>query len=202
MALEGWEIDTMHSGIYFSVHHMVLAKVRGRFDRWSASLVAEEGALERTSVDVTVDASSIDTGVAGRDAHLRSSEFLDVAKHPAITFRGARVEKLDANHLRLTGDLTLRGVTRGVVFEVEDAGRTRGPTGDQRAIFTAKTSLDRRDFGIRWNQKLEAGGVLVGDRIEIEVAVQAIKPRRPRRPDQPKQPTLIRASAGHGRDAP
>jgi polyisoprenoid-binding protein YceI len=175
MSLEKWEIDSSHSGIHFSVRHLVIAKVRGQFARWSGTVLAEDGDLARASVNVVIDASSIETGVADRDAHLKSADFFDVANHPEITFKGTRVDKLGGDRLRLVGDLTIRGVTREVALDVEDAGRTQDPWGNQRAAFSAKTAIDRSDFGLTWNQLLEAGGVAVGDRITIEIDVEAVR---------------------------
>jgi len=175
MSVERWEIDSGHSGVHFSVRHMVVAKVRGKFSRWSGVLRAADGDEARASVEVVIDASSIDTGVADRDAHLKSPDFLDVAHHPEITFKAERSETLAPERLRVVGDLTIRGVTRPVVLDVEYAGRTKDPWGHERAGFTAKTSIDRKDFGLTWNQLLEAGGVMVGDRVDIEIEVEAVK---------------------------
>jgi len=175
MELERWEIDSGHSGIHFSVRHMVVAKVRGQFSRWTGSYVAEDGDLGRASVNVVIDASSIETGAADRDKHLRSADFFDAANNPEITFQGTRVENLGGGRLRLTGDLTIRAVTRSVVLDVEYAGQTKDPWGNVRAGFTAKTSVERKDFGLGWNQVLEAGGVLVGERVDIEIEVEAVK---------------------------
>lgn len=175
MTLQKWEIDSSHSGIHFSVRHMVVAKVRGQFARWSGSFYAEDGDLARATVEATLDASSIETGVAERDAHLKSHDFLDVKNFPEITFRSSAVEKQGDETLRLTGELTIRGVTREVVLDVEYAGRTKDPWGNERAGFTARTALDRKDFGLTWNQVLEAGGVMVGDRVTVEIEVEAVK---------------------------
>ena len=175
MTLEKWEIDSSHSGIHFSVRHMVVAKVRGQFARWSGTILAEDGDLARATANVIIDASSIDTGVADRDAHLKSPDFFDVTTYPELTFKSTGVEKQSAETLRVTGELTIRGVTREVVLEVEYAGRTKDPWGNERAGFTAKTAVDRKDFGLTWNQVLEAGGVMVGDRVTIELEVEAVK---------------------------
>ncbi len=180
MAVEKWEIDGGHSGIHFSVRHMVVAKVRGHFARWSGTITAPDGDFGRGSVDVTVEASSIDTGVADRDTHLKSPDFLDVAKHPQLTFKGKRVEKLGEERLRVIGDLTIRGTTRELALEVEYAGRTKDPWGNERAGFAAKSSIDRKSFGLVWNQALEAGGVLVGDRVDFEIEVEAVKQGAPK----------------------
>lgn len=175
MALERWEIDSSHSGIHFSVRHMVISRVRGQFARWSGTVLAEDGDPSRATVEVVIDASSIDTGVADRDGHLKSPDFLNVAEHPDITFKSRGVEPLGQGHLRVSGELTIRGVTREVALEVEVAGRARDPWGNERAGFAAKASIDRREFGLVWNQVLEAGGVLVGERVEIEIEVEAVK---------------------------
>lgn len=170
-----WEIDSSHSGIHFSVRHMVVAKVRGQFTRWSGELLIGERDMGESTVEVVIDASSINTGVENRDAHLRSADFLDADQYPEITFKSKRVEQRNRNELRLTGDLTIRGVTREVVLEVENPGRTKDPWGNERAGFTAKGTINREDFGLMWNQVLETGGVLVGERIEIEIEVEAVR---------------------------
>jgi polyisoprenoid-binding protein YceI len=175
MSLEKWEIDSSHSGIHFSVRHMVVAKVRGKFARWSGSILAEDGDLARAQASVVIDASSIDTGVAERDAHLKSPDFLDVASFPEITFKSRGVAKQSDERLRVSGELTIHGVTRDVVLDVEYTGRTTDPWGNERTGFTASTTLERKDFGLTWNQVLEAGGVMVGDRINIEIEVEAVK---------------------------
>lgn len=175
MAREKWEIDSSHSGIYFSVRHMVIAKVRGQFSRWSGTVSAQDGDLNVATVDVVIDASSIDTGVADRDAHLKTADFLDVSSHPDITFHSTTTDDLGDGQLRVAGNLTIRGVTRPVTLDVEFAGRGKDPWGNERAGFNAKARIDRKDFGLTWNQVLEAGGVLVGDRVDIEIEVEAVR---------------------------
>jgi polyisoprenoid-binding protein YceI len=175
MATERWEIDSSHSGIHFSVRHLVIAKVRGQFGRWSGTVLVPDGDLERASVDVAIDASSINTGVVDRDAHLKSADFFDVATYPEITFRTDRVEGTANGRLRLVGQLTIKGVTRQVAFDVEAHGKAADPWGNLRAAFTAKISVDRRDFGLTWNQVLETGGVMVGERVDIEVDLEAVQ---------------------------
>ena len=174
MPTERFEIDSSHSGIHFSVRHLVIAKVRGQFTRWSGSIQVPDTDFSRASVDVVIDASSIDTGVADRDAHLKSPDFFDVAEFPELRFTTDRVEAA-GQQLRLIGQLTIKGVSREVALEVETHGRARDPWGNERAAFTAKTSVDRKDFGLTWNQILETGGVMVGDRIDIEIDVEAVK---------------------------
>ncbi len=175
MATERWEIDSAHSGIHFSVRHLVVAKVRGQFTRWSGTVLAENGDLSRASVEVTIDASSIETGVADRDTHLRSADFFDVATYPELKFTSKRVEPKGGDHYTVIGDLKLHGVTREVALEVEYAGRAQDPWGNERAGFSARTAILRKEFGLDWNQVLEAGGVMVGDRIEIEIEIEAVK---------------------------
>jgi len=175
MTFEKWQIDSGHSGIHFSVRHMVVAKVRGKFARWNGGFVAEGGDLARAQVNVIIDASSVETGVEERDAHLKSADFLDITSFPEITFNSSSVEKQSDEKFRVTGDLTIRGVTREVVLEVEYAGRTKDPWGNERAGFTATTTIERKDFGLTWNQVLEAGGLVVGDRVSIELEVEAVQ---------------------------
>ncbi|HYG70101.1 MAG TPA: YceI family protein [Anaeromyxobacteraceae bacterium] len=169
-----WNIDVGHSAIHFWVRHMVISKVHGRFGKWAGALRLDTEDLTRSSVEVTIDAASIDTQVADRDAHLRSPDFLDVAKFPELTFRSKRIEKA-GDAYRVTGDLTLHGVTRQVTLDAEFAGTGKDPWGNERAGFSAKTSLDRKDYGLVWNAALEAGGVLVGDKVEITVELEAVK---------------------------
>lgn len=175
MTTSKWTIDTAHSGINFSVRHMVVSKVRGRFTKYSGDVTLDEADLTRSVVQATIDASSIDTGTAQRDDHLRSADFFDAAKFPELKFRSTRIEKAAGDSYRVTGELTIRDVTREVSLDVEYGGKMRDPWGKDRVGFVAKTSIDRKDFGLGWNQVLEAGGVLVGDRVEIELEVQAVQ---------------------------
>ena len=175
MRTERWEIDSSHSSVHFSVRHLVIAKVRGTFARWTGTVQVPAGDFSKATVDVTIDASSIDTGVAQRDAHLKSPDFFDVEKYPELRFVGKRVQPRSGRDIEVVGDLTIRGVTREVVLRVEQHGQAKDPWGNVRAAFTAKTSIDRKDFGLTWNQLLESGGVMVGDRVEIEAEIEAVK---------------------------
>jgi polyisoprenoid-binding protein YceI len=175
MTTDNWNIDAAHSGINFSIRHMVVSKVRGRFARFTGALAVDDGDITRSVAEATIDAASIDTGTSQRDAHLRSPDFFDVEKFPELRFRSTRIEKLDDVRYRVLGELTIRDVTREVALDVEYAGRGKDPWGNERIAFAAKTALDRKDFGLQWNQALEAGGVLVGERVEIELDVQAVK---------------------------
>jgi polyisoprenoid-binding protein YceI len=174
MTTARWDIDVGHSAIHFYVRHMVISKVHGRFARWSGALELDTADLTRSSVEVRIEAASIDTQVADRDAHLRSADFLDVEKHPELSFRSRRIEKA-GDRYRVVGELTLRGVTREVVLDAEFAGTGKDPWGNERAGFSAKASVDRRDFGLVWNAALEAGGVLVGEKVEIAIELEAVK---------------------------
>ncbi|QSQ19046.1 YceI family protein [Pyxidicoccus parkwayensis] len=175
MTTTNWNIDTTHSGIHFSVRHMVIAKVRGSFQKFSGVVALDEQDVTNSSVSVTIDTASINTGVEQRDNHLRSADFFEVEKFPAITFQSTKVEKSGGSGLKVTGKLTIRDVTREVVLEAEQLGTGKDPWGNTKAAFEAKTSIDRRDFGLQWNQALETGGVLVGEKIEIALEVQAVK---------------------------
>ena len=175
MTNNDWNIDTVHSGINFTIRHMVVSKVRGRFTKYAGRVTLDDADLTRSAVEATIDASSIDTGTPQRDTHLRSPDFLDVERYPEIRFRGTRIHKLGDDRYHLAGDLTIRDVTRPILLDVEYGGRAKDPWGNERIGFIAKTSLDRKDFGLHWNQVLEAGGVLVGDRVDIELEVQAVR---------------------------
>ena len=170
-----WSIDAAHSGVTFTVRHMVFTKVRGRFLKHRGTIVLDDANLEGSSVDVEIDAASIDTGIADRDAHLRSPDFFDVEKHPQLRFRSTRIVNVGDGTLRVIGLLTIRDVTREVILDAETAGRGTDPWGNERVGFAAKTTIDRKEFGLTWNKVLEAGGVLVGDRIDIELDVQAVR---------------------------
>ena len=175
MKTERWEIDSSHSGVHFSVRHLVIAKVRGQFTRWTGTLHVPDGDFTRSSLEATIDAGSIDTGTADRDTHLKSADFFDVQQFPEMTFKSSAVEPVGTDRLRVSGKLTIKGVTRDVVLDVEPHGRAMDPWGNERAAFTAKTSVDRRDFGLTWNQVLETGGVMVGERIDIELDIEAVR---------------------------
>jgi polyisoprenoid-binding protein YceI len=168
-----WNIDSTHSTVGFAIRHMVFSKVRGRFQNYTGAVQLDDD-LAKSWVEVTIDAASIDTGTAQRDNHLRSADFFDVATFPQLRFRSTRIEDIGGGRLRVIGDLTIRDTTREVALEAEPAGRGMDPMGNERIGFVAKTSIERKDFGLTWNQLLEAGGVLVGDRVDIELDIQAI----------------------------
>jgi polyisoprenoid-binding protein YceI len=154
---------------------MVIAKVRGRFASWSGNLDLNEADLARSKLDVEIDARSIDTGNAQRDEHLRSADFFDVEQFPTLRFVSRSIENVAPDRFHVLGDLTLHGVTREVVLNVERGGEAQDPWGNRRTGFAATTSVQRSDFGLVYNQALETGGVLVGDRVDIELDVQAVQ---------------------------
>jgi polyisoprenoid-binding protein YceI len=175
MALQKWNIDTSHSGVHFTVRHMVIAKVHGRFTRWSGSIELDEGNLGGSRVAIEIDVASIDTSEEKRDGHLKSADFFESDKYPKITFQSTRVEPKGDSELRISGDLTVHGVTKPVTFVAEKLGTAKDPWGGERMGFSATLSVDRKDFGLKWNQSLEAGGLLVGDRVDINLEVEAVK---------------------------
>jgi polyisoprenoid-binding protein YceI len=168
-------LDPTHSALGFTVRHMVFAKVRGRFGAFQGTVTLDPEHLERSSVKVEIDAASIDTGTPDRDKHLRSADFFDVEQFPKLTFASTRIEALGGERYALHGQLAIRGVEREVTLQAEYGGRAKDPWGNERALFTLSGGLNRSDFGLRWNQALEAGGVLVGERVELELEVQAVK---------------------------
>jgi polyisoprenoid-binding protein YceI len=177
-SLTVWELDPAHTTIEFAVKHMMFTTVRGRFKSFSGTVRVDERNPDLSGVDVDIEAASIDTGVADRDAHLRSADFLDVENHPRITFRSTDVEGAhakDGDRFRITGDLEIRGQAMPVTLEATFEGIGKDPWGKQRSGFAARTEIDRREWGLKWNQALEAGGVLVANSVKIEIEAQAVK---------------------------
>lgn len=164
-----WQIDPAHTSVEFAVKHLMISTVRGRFGTVSGTLT---GLDQAPTLSVTIDAASIDTRVAQRDEHLRSADFFDVAHHPVIGFTSKRIEGKPTRAFKLIGDLTIRGMTREVVLDVEYQGGGRDPWGNQRMGFSASGKLDRKEFGLTWNQVLEAGGLTVGDEVKFTVDVE------------------------------
>ena len=173
-----WAIDPAHTSVEFAVKHMMFTTVRGRFKSFSGTIRVNEQNPDKSSAEVTIDAASIDTGVSDRDAHLRSADFLDVENHPQITFRSTRVDgahKKEGDHFKIAGELEIRGKSMPVTLDVTFEGLGKDPWGKQRAGFSARTEIDRREWDLRWNQALETGGVLVGHSVKIEIEAQAVK---------------------------
>ena len=174
MATENWSFDLSHSSINFWVRHLMVSKVHGRFGQWTGSLSLDEKDPSASRLEVEIDAASIDTREPARDTHLRSADFFDVEKYPRLTFKSTSIKEAAEGHYEVQGDLTLHGITKPVVLEVEHAGRINDPYGGVRAGFSAKGSLHRKDFGLNWNKAIEAGGVAVGDKIEISIEIEAV----------------------------
>ncbi len=170
-----WQIDNAHSEVTFSVRHMMISKVRGRFNSFRGTIDFNEAEPARSTVNVEIDVDSIETRDAQRDGHLRSADFFDVANYPLMTFVSTRVEPTSNNTGRIVGDLTIRGVTREVVLDVEYAGQSKSPWGSTSAGFHAETKINRKDWGLNWNQALETGGILVGEEVTITIELELIK---------------------------
>ncbi len=174
MAAQRWNIDPAHSGIHFTVRHMVISKVRGAFEKWQGVVDFDEEDPSASRISARIAVASINTLEPKRDEHLRSPDFFDAASYPEITFESKRIETRKGDRYRVVGDLTIRGITAEVELDAEYLGAGLDPWGNRRAGFQARTSLSRKEFGLTWNQVLETGGVLVGDEIQIELDVQAV----------------------------
>ena len=170
-----WQIDSSHTNVEFTVRHMMISNVKGQFQKTTGTITANGNDPASAKIDVTIDASSVDTRVERRDAHLKSPDFLDVAKYPTITFKSTKVEADGPNKWKMTGDLTVHGVTKPVVLDVEGSGPPIQVMGNTRAGASATTKIKRSDFGLTWNKALETGGVLVGDEVAISIDVEAVK---------------------------
>jgi polyisoprenoid-binding protein YceI len=178
MQVSRWQLDSAHTQVEFRAKHMMITTVRGRFADTSGTIMVDEENPENSSVEVRIDARSIDTRVEDRDTHLRSEDFLNVEKYPEITFRSKRIEGAHAepgDEFLVVGDLTIRGETKEVELDATYEGQGKDPWGGTRAGFTASTKVDRRDWGLTWNQALETGGILVSNDITIELQIQAVR---------------------------
>jgi polyisoprenoid-binding protein YceI len=168
-----WTVDTTHSTLGFVARHMMLSKVRGRFTDFTAAIEVADDPLDST-VSAEVQMASVTTGEEGRDNHLRTNDFFDVENHPAMTLRSTGFDR-DGDDYVMHADLTIKGTTRAVDFGLAFEGVGQDPWGGTRAGFTASTTINRKDFGVEWNAPLETGGVLVGDKVNIELDVQLVK---------------------------
>ncbi len=170
-----WSIDSAHSGVHFSVKHLVVATVRGQFDKVSGSVNIDPADPARSTVHAVIDAASINTREPQRDTHLRSPDFLDVERFPSIEFRSTKVARTD-HGFAVTGDLTIHGVTRPVVLAIEATDdEIRDPYGNLKRAASATARINRKDFGLTWNVALEAGGFVVGDELRIEIDIELIQ---------------------------
>ena len=181
-----WDLDPAHTRLSFAARHAMVATVRGHFRDFSGVLFLDGERHENSRAEVTIQTASLDTGVQQRDDHLRSPDFLDVDRYPTMTFRSTRAE-LDADTYRLHGELTIKGVTRPVQLDIEYNGTATDPYGNLRAGFEGRTTINRKDWGLGWNVALEAGGLLVGEKVKIELDVSAVKRAEQGEPPEPRR---------------
>jgi polyisoprenoid-binding protein YceI len=172
-AVRTFTIDKAHSEAVFQVRHL-LTKVRGRFTDFEGTITMDEENPGRSSVDVSINATSVDTAQPDRDTHLRSGDFFDVEKYPTLNFKSTGVKKAGSDSFKVSGDLTIHGVTRPVVLDTTFLGLAKDPWGNERAGFEAELTVNRKDYGLTWNAALETGGFLVGDDVKISLSIQAI----------------------------
>jgi polyisoprenoid-binding protein YceI len=172
-----WQIDPMHSSAQFAVTHLMISTVRGEFHGLKGTLNLDDKDITKSTVEVTIDVNSVDTREPNRDAHLKSPDFFDVAKFPTLTFKSTKVEQVSPGQLKVTGDLTIHGVTKQVVLNV-DGPKTpiKDPMGMQRTAVSATTKINRQDFGVSWNKSLDSGGVVVSDEVRITIDVELVIP--------------------------
>lgn len=171
-----WNIDPDHSNIGFKVRHLMISNVKGSFDKHTGVVDINDKDITKSNVQVTIDTASINTNVQKRDTHLRSADFFDVAKYPIMTFVSKKVATAGKDKLKVTGDLTLHGITKEVVLDVEGPTKeSKDPYGNIRSGAVASTKINRKDFGLVWNKALETGGVAVGDEITINLEIEMIK---------------------------
>ncbi len=170
-----WIVDPTHSAIEFSVKHMMIAKVKGSFNKFEASILANPSDLTTAEIDFAVDVASIDTRNADRDNHLRSADFFDVEKNPTLTFKSTKIVKTDEDEYDVTGNVTLNGVTQEETFNITFEGQGKDPWGNEKAGFSGKGKVKRSDYGLTYNAALETGGVLIGDQITLTIEIEAAK---------------------------
>lgn len=168
-----WTIDPTHSSVEFSVKHMMFATAKGRFSDVKGTITLDNENVANSSVEVEIGAASVDTRDAKRDEHLKSADFFDVESHPTLTFTSTRVEPAGGSDLKVTGDLSMHGVTKEVVLDTEFNGQGTNPWGQGVISYTAHTKINRKDFGLNWNAALESGGVLVGEDVKIAIEIEA-----------------------------
>ena len=172
-----WQIDPMHSSAQFAVTHLMLSTVRGEFHGLKGTLSLDDKDITKSTVEVTIDVNSVDTQEPNRDAHLKSPDFFDVAKYPTLTFKSTKVEQVSPGELKVTGDLTIHGVTKQVVLNVSGPKTPiKDPMGMQRTAVSATAKINRQDFGVSWKKTLDSGGVVVSDEVRITIDVELIIP--------------------------
>ncbi len=170
-----WAVDKTHSNVEFSVKHLVISTVRGHFRDFDATVSLDESNPENSTVTASIDVASVNTNEEARDEHLRSDDFFNAAEFPKMTFQSTQVEQLGPTKFKVTGNLTIRDVTREVVLNGNFEGRVQDPWGSERAAFEADTEISRKDFNVRWNQMLEAGGAVVSDKVKIHLYIEAVR---------------------------
>lgn len=170
-----WDIDPNHSTAEFSIRHMMITTVKGRFSGITGAVEGDPEDLAAARVHLEIDLATVDTRQPERDNHLRSADFFDVEKYPTMTFTSRRITRTGTNTYDVAGDLTIHGITKDVVCQVTYEGQGKDPWGGIRAGYTAATTLNRKDFGLMWNVALEAGGVLVGDQVKVSVELETVK---------------------------
>ena len=174
-ATSTWTIDPAHSGAEFAVKHLMVSTFKGHFRSLEGTVHLGEDNPANSSVVASVDVASVDTQNPDRDAHLRSDDFFNAERYPKMTFRSTRVERVDETNWKVTGEFTIRDVTKEVVLDTEYEGRIVDPWGNDRIGFTARTELSRKEFGVRWNTAIESGGVVVGDRVRISLNIEIVR---------------------------
>lgn len=180
-ATSEWKIDPAHSSAQFAVRHLAISTIRGAFTKVSGTVQLDDQDVTKSSVDVTIDVDSVDTRVPDRDKDLRSERFFDVAKYPTITFKSKKVEQAGPGKLKVTGDLTIHGTTKEVVLDVDGpTPAIKDPWGNQRAAVNATTKINRQEYGVKFNAKMDSGGLVVGDDVAITIDVEMFKPGAPK----------------------
>jgi polyisoprenoid-binding protein YceI len=170
-----WQLDPSHSAAQFSVRHLAISTVRGGFSNVKGTVVFDDKDVSKSSVDVTIDVNTVDTREPNRDKDLKSDHFFDVAQYPTMTFKSTKVEQAEPGKLKVTGNLTIHGVTKEVVLEVEGpTAPVKDPWGNQRTAVNATTKINRQDFGVKWNATMDNGGVVVGDEVSINIDAEMI----------------------------
>ena len=171
-----WQIDPAHTAAQFSVKHLAISTVRGGFSNVKGTVVIDDADVSKSSVDVTIDVTTVDTRTPDRDKDLKSDKFFDAAKYPTMTFKSTKVEQAGAGKLKVTGDLTIRGTTKSVVLDVDGpTAPVKDPWGNQRAAVNATTKINRQDFGVKWNATMDNGGVVVGDEVAITIDAEMVQ---------------------------
>jgi polyisoprenoid-binding protein YceI len=175
LALEMWRIDPAHSCIHFAIRYLGISKIHGRFTKWGGTVQFDEAAPTASQVEVRIDATSVDTNEPNRDGHLQTPDFFNTAQYPEITFKSMRVEAAGKDRYRVTGDLSMRGMTKSITLEVEHGGSAKDPWGNQRGGFSLSGAIDRRDFGLSLHHVLENGAPVLGETVEFSIDLEAVK---------------------------